>query len=277
MHNSLSKFVDENDAGDIELLSVMCYSLCVIFLVVNCRRKGTCAVTILLADTSDVWTGALKEQLICRHTVLICNNGNDVIPMLLDHHPDILVLDLMLPGIDGMSILRAIRTSALPVRVLVTSVMYPAYVLHALESLDVSFALQKPCPVCTVISHINAIAHYSSQEDESKLDTILLLLGFRMSLVGYKYIREAIRMMRDNPGQSITKELYPGIAQRCGGNDKSVERAIRTVIQNAWERRDERIWCAYFPKNRNGKITMPSNRDFVVRMAECDLLNKKAC
>ena len=237
-----------------------------------------CAVKIMLADISEVWMDALEDQLKHRHEVRRCCNGTDVIPQLLEYQPDLLVLELMMPGMDGLTILRTIRTCGLPIRLLITSRVFSPYVMDVLRSFNISYALQKPCTVCAAVSHINEMIRSDDfKADTDELDTLLLMLGFRMSLTGYRCLYEAIRLMQENPRQSITKELYPAIARKCGGTPQRVERAIRNVIRDAWQRRDEHLWCAYLPRNREGKITLPSNGEWIARLAAYMVRADKAC
>ena len=237
-----------------------------------------CAVKIMLADTSEAWMDALEEQLKCRHEVRRCCNGADVIPQLLEYQPDLLVLELMMPGMDGLTILRTIRTCGLAIRLLITSRVFTPYVIDVLHSFGISYALQKPCTVCTAVSHIHEMIRCDDgRDDADTLDTLLLMLGFRMSLTGYRCLHEGIRLMAVNPHQSITKELYPAIARKCGGTPQRVERAIRTVIRDAWRHRDEHLWCAYFSRNRDGKIPSPSNGELISRLATYISRVEKAC
>ena len=82
--------------------------------------------------------------------------------------------------------------------------------------------------------------------------------------------------MRENPNQSITKELYPNVAKICGGTSGRVEKAIRNVIHDAWLRRDERNWAILFPPDRQGRVSVPTNSEFITRIAFGGQ-NKNAC
>jgi DNA-binding response OmpR family regulator len=50
------------------------------------------------------------------HQVALAGNGEDALRWIAEHEPDLVVLDLMLPGIDGLEVCRRIRQrSAVPV------------------------------------------------------------------------------------------------------------------------------------------------------------------
>lgn len=90
-------------------------------------------------------------------------------------------------------------------------------------------------------------------------------LGISPHRNGYKYLTVVIPCYAMDPGQSLTKEVYPYVASYFGCADwHSVERSIRLVVQDAWERRDLEIWAQYF---RNQK-KVPSNKQFIAVLAE---------
>lgn len=223
---------------------------------------------ILLADPSEIWCDALEDQLKGHYTVLRCNDGRDVLQLLTEHKPDLLVLGLDLPYVDGLTLLQLIHASGIRVRILTASFVYNEYILGMLSQFKIAHALTKPCTVCAAMTQIYQLLHY----DEAAVhafdpDPVLLALGLRMNLGGYPCVRTAITLLREDPGQGITKILYPSVAKLCGGTHQRVERAIRNVIHDAWLRRDDRIWHAYFPADRQGRIECPSNGEFITRIA----------
>ena len=91
---------------------------------------------------------------------------------------------------------------------------------------------------------------------------------------GYAYLREAVLLMVENPMQSITKELYPGVARQFGCTSSQVERSIRNAIQQAWEKRSDEVWSTVFQTDNTGTIPRPSNAAFVSRLADRLLLDQ---
>ena len=99
-------------------------------------------------------------------------------------------------------------------------------------------------------------------------------MGVSTKLRGYAYLREAVLLMIQNPMQSITKELYPGVAKQFSSTPTQVERSIRNAIQHAWERRNEEQWLQVFQPDKAGKIARPSNAAFISRLADRLLLDQ---
>ena len=223
---------------------------------------------ILLADPSGLWCDALEEQLKSHYTILRCQDGREVLPLLREHNPDLLLLGMDLPYVDGLTLLHLIRSSGIQVRILTASAFYNDYIVSSLSQFKIAYMLTKPCTVCTAISQIYQILHYDADKDmQDDPNPVLLAMGLRMNLSGYSCLCAAIKLLRENPGQGISKVLYPDVAKICGGTAARVERAIRGVINDAWSRRDDRIWQAYFPADRQGRIDCPSNGVFITRIA----------
>ena len=221
---------------------------------------------ILLADSSEVWCDALEDQLKSNYDVIRCADGREVLPLLSEHGPELLVLGLDLPYMDGLTILQLIHSSGLQTRILVASTHMNEYISGMLAQFKISHALIKPCTVCAAMTQIHQMLHYDTGV-VNEPDSVLLALGLRMNLSGYNCVRTAVALLRENPEQQLTKSLYPEVAKRCGGTRASVERVMRTVIHDAWMRRDNRVWQAYFTPDRAGRIACPSLGVFITRIA----------
>ena len=111
------------------------------------------------------------------------------------------------------------------------------------------------------------------------LKIIFLSLGIPAHIKGYQFLREAIKLVIEQPDRinRITKELYPAVAKLYRCEPKNVERSIRSAIDSAWKKRDERIWRMYFPPDTSGIIQRPTNAAFISRLADCrELENEDA-
>lgn len=101
--------------------------------------------------------------------------------------------------------------------------------------------------------------------ETAQLKKELLTLGFLTNLSGYRCLIYAIPMYYANPGQSITKQLYPEVGElfmpKLSGDQ--VEKQIRYAIAAAWRNRDEENWRRYFPMDKR-----PTNSEFISRLSE---------
>ncbi|MBO5316920.1 MAG: response regulator [Oscillospiraceae bacterium] len=237
---------------------------------------------LLLADSSEMFCAALKTQLERSHEVQICHDGLTVAQILFDNCPDLLVLDMMLPGLDGFTVLQTLRDTGRCVPVIVLANRLTQFEYNWLQSLQVDSVLIKPCTICETMMRIQEVARYHNGREAcasagGTLERILLSLGLRMNLAGYEYVSLASQFLSEDPGRTLTKEIYPAVAAVCGATPQSVERAIRTVIRDAWMRRNENVWRLYFSVGRDGSIPCPQNGTFLMRIAGCLMqLKKKA-
>jgi two-component system response regulator (stage 0 sporulation protein A) len=208
---------------------------------------------LLIADGSETFMSTLLEQLKDIFEVACCSDGCDVIPILRRFNPDILLLDLMLPGCDGLTILESICAMKERPIVLVVSRIFGFYVQDSLERLGVCYAMQKPCDASIVSNRIKELARYPKSqllpvaEEEETVRSMLRALGFSSKHLGYRCLVEAIRSIAETPNQLYTKELYPKVGESLGCSWRQVERDIRTAIDSAWESRDICVWQEFFP------------------------------
>ena len=134
--------------------------------------------------------------------------------------------------------------------------------------------MTKPCDVRATADRINDLKSrihtpvVTLPEPRAQVSNILISLSMSTKHHGYNYLREAVPMIARDPDQAITKELYPAVAAICNRNSRQIERAIRTAIEKAWLKRDDRIWKMYFPPGPDGVIPKPSNAVFISRLAE---------
>lgn len=225
---------------------------------------------VLIADRSDVFCKAVGECLTDRFDVCVCHSGDQVLELCRTFSPDVLVLELELPQMDGISILRALGASGHNVDVLATTACYYSdYLTQSLVRLGVCCALPKPCTVTAVASRVReilAVRDDNLYAMDVEVDSLLLMMGLRTKLGGYRCLREAMLAAFANREQPLTKVIYPQVAQICGGTPNRVERAIRVAIMDAWKNRDESLWRMFFTPGRDGKLPCPSNGDFIARM-----------
>ncbi len=99
----------------------------------------------------------------------------------------------------------------------------------------------------------------------------LFELGLSSKFKGFGYVLAAILSYHQNPARSISKDIYPAISrtQQSGVSPAQVERNIRSVVQAAWENRDEAVWAKFFQDSQNICERKPTNLEFISRIAWC--------
>ena len=230
---------------------------------------------LLIAEDSGELTDALGELFRGTCQVRLCTDGDSARQLLSKFQPDVLVLDLMLPGYDGLSLLQWAGEQGLAPLVLATSWFCSDYVVQQAQNLGVRYLMRKPCSISAMAQQISALLVYEPfpeavcREPDGGLRRLLTALGVPGKLRGGTYLRYAVPLYAADPLQSVTKVLYPQVAKRCGCEASHVERSIRSTIDAAWQHRDERIWRLYFPPDETGAIRRPTNSAFIARVAQC--------
>ena len=229
---------------------------------------------LLIADGSEEFALALVDALRGAYNLRVCRDGLEALEQIRSFRPDVLVLDLMLPGLDGISLLQSVASGGWKPTVLATTRFISEYILESVDRLGVGYLMVKPCDIRATVARIGDLTGRIRQpvptrpEPRTDVSNLLLTLGIPVKLRGYAYLREAVLLMAAKPGQSITKELYPAVAEQCGAAPIHVERSIRSAIAAAWERRDEQIWRIYFSPGPDGCLTRPTNAEFICRLAD---------
>ena len=226
---------------------------------------------LLIADQSEEFRQALQAYLQEDYDIKVCWEGHETQKILQDFQPDLLILDLMLPGLDGLTILKHLRSQSLEPAVLVTTRFCSDYLLYTLEVLHVGYVMIKPCDVQAVATHLLELAvpfrELTGDDVGEFAKKILLELRFPTHLRGYACLQEALLEEIQNPGQQM-KSLYLTVARRCGGSMEQVEKAIRDVIKKGWERRNDAVWSRYFGVDQNGVPICPTNNVCICTLAE---------
>jgi len=229
--------------------------------------------TLLIADSNGDFRSALREVLQNRYTIRCCETGKEALSILRSEHCDILILDLMLPELDGISLLQAAAREGISPMTLALSPFLNGYVLEMAVRLGVNYLIRKPCDVRAIAARTVDLSEGPRQQPDRRAYVSALLIHFGICVKhdGYSYLLEAIVRMADNPLQGVTKELYPAVAAACGSSGKLVERSIRSALDAAWKHREDYpLWRHYFPPSAN----RPTNSVFITRLAESLRLNQ---
>ncbi len=234
---------------------------------------------LLIADASPEFRNSLSQSLSGSCIIRCSCTGRQTLELLGTFHPDILILDLLLPEIDGISLLHKARDLPSQPAVLALSSFTSPYVMEAMSKFNVYYLMAKPCDIDSIAGHVQDLssqlkpAPVSQADIHSAVSNLLLSLGFATKLDGFHYLQAAIPLFGQDPGQTVTKELYYEVGKRYNKNPKQVERSIRNAIDLAWRSRQTHIWQQYFPTTPDGSVPRPTNRDFISRMA--DLLQRQ--
>ena len=240
--------------------------------------------TVLIADNSEDFcavVSAALQQAGGFQIIGTAPDGEQALRLVSERKPEILVLDMMLPKRDGLSILRAISTMDKPPVTLATSDFVTNYVASAAANLGVRYMMLKPCDTGSLVERLEEIRGGENlrkvqprRPDKNSIETmvtnIIHEIGVPAHIKGYQYLREAIIIAVNDMDviNAITKVLYPQVAKTFQTTPSRVERAIRHAIEVAWDRGDldtlQRFF-GYTVSNTKGK---PTNSEFIALIAD---------
>lgn len=190
--------------------------------------------------------------------------------------PDVLVMEVMLSNLDGFAVLERIKQmkANMPKVFFVSNLSHSGFVTKAIQS-GASYFMVKPVSAENLQNRIFEVLNNSKGGSESKqldekISNIFISIGIPAHIKGYQFLREAVKLAVEEPEiiGSITKKLYPTIAERFETSSSKVERGMRHAIEVAWNRgKIENINNIFGLKiyNRNEK---PTNGELIALIAD---------
>lgn len=231
----------------------------------------------------DIYSQCIETQRDME-VVGIAYNGADGSKLILDLLPDVVILDIVMPKVDGLGVLEVINNTNLeytPSCICLSAVGQEDIIKRAIN-LGAKYYMVKPFDLDMMIRRIREVAGRGSsrsigriqeergQNIEERITNIFLTIGIPAHIKGYHFLREAIKMVVEDNDiiNSITKQLYPQIADTFKTTPSKVERAIRHAIDVSWSRgRMESInqIFGYTVYTSNDK---PTNGEFIALIAD---------
>ncbi len=199
-------------------------------------------------DFGGIFAGAIKDA---GYNVITCmNDGIEVINVIKEYLPDIVLCDAIMPNAEAVEVIRRINSvCSKPPFFIVGSSHNNPLIENRIMSCQNAYYLLKPFDteaVISIIQHITQTSNIVKNDTNDELHIEMLVtdiihqIGIPAHIKGYHYLREAIMLSIDDEEmlESITKRLYPSVARRFDTTPSRVERAIRHAIETAWDRGD---------------------------------------
>ena len=237
-------------------------------------------IKVLLTDTNEDARQLLQDTLERDGRFTAAGSTGDgarVLDLVEEVNPDILLLDLLLPGLDGLSILRGLREQAGdgPVVIAVSHFVSQEMVAEA-GTLGASLFVSKPYNEGAMMENMLRLLEKRGMKSlhasglEELVTSIIHEVGVPAHIKGYQYLREAIIIAVKDMDviNAVTKVLYPAVAKRFGTTASRVERAIRHAIEVAWDRGDLETLQKYFGYTVSNAKGKPTNSEFIAMIAD---------
>ena len=197
-------------------------------------------ITVLLADASAEYRMALREKMEESGDFRIvgeAEDGQHTLQMVREMKPQVLVLDGMLPVLDGMAVLRAVQEQPKKPCCIMLSAFCAESFQHEAERLGVYMFLPKPVNTDSLMEHIRRAMRPEEASApalpqlEGQVTAIIHEIGVPAHIKGYQYLREAIMITVQDMDviNAVTKVLYPEVAKRFCTTPSRVERALTSA------------------------------------------------
>ncbi|MBP1999453.1 two-component system response regulator (stage 0 sporulation protein A) [Paenibacillus shirakamiensis] len=261
-------------------------------------------IEVLLADDNREFTNLLAEYISGQDDMIVSGiayNGEEAIQMLEGSNdlPDVLILDIIMPHLDGLGVLERLRELNLnpqPKIIMLTAFGQENITQRAVQ-LGASYYILKPFDMEVLANRIrqlvgaptshssvgqivssssavfrsnNVVPLGKGKNLDANITSIIHEIGVPAHIKGYQYLREAITMVYNNIEilGAITKTLYPAIAEKFKTTPSRVERAIRHAIEVAWTRGNIDSISHLFGYTINISKSKPTNSEFIAMVAD---------
>lgn len=254
-------------------------------------------ISVLIVDDNARTVNMLEEIVQNDEAMVVvgkAENGLEALDLIREKEPDVVLLDLIMPKLDGLGVLEKVRKNTelkrIPSFIVISAIAQERVTENAFE-LGASYYILKPFDNNVVLSRIRQVKgrigqHLLEKHSlvsgcefnpgnrahnlEADVTDIIHEIGVPAHIKGYQYLRDAIMMSVDDHEMlnSITKQLYPSIAKRHKTTPSRVERAIRHAIEVAWSRGKMDTINDLFGYTVSYGKGKPTNSEFVALIAD---------
>ena len=256
--------------------------------------------SIVVVDGDVSFADELGRRIINRTGMELCGkaySGDVVLPIVKEKKPDIIIIDLTLPALDGISVIRMLQEELTyrPI-IIITSAYSNDMQRYLINDIPNAYFVRKPISFESLLDRASElvqaasgfyakaagenieaerafyrILRYNNSDSTYKRITNLLHdLGVPAHLSGYGYLRDAVCMVIENPIliNNMTKQVYPTLATRSGKTPASVEKAIRTAVEVSWSRGRADILEDVFGFTVSSQKGKPTNTEYIAMLAD---------
>jgi len=248
---------------------------------------------VLVADSGEEFRLMMADMISAEEDMTVvgtAGDGLETVKLVQETNPDVVVMDLVLTKLDGLGVLQKFSELKPAPAVLIVSGFFNEHVVQQASELGAYYFMPKPCDVPALLSRIRQVCSQGKNPSqrgtqmfrpepnlEAVVTEVLHEIGVPAHIKGYQYLREAIIMAINDMEaiNSVTKVLYPEVANKFDTTPSRVERAIRHAIEVAWDRGDIEVLQKFFGYTVSNVKGKPTNSEFIAMIADCLSLKQK--
>ena len=237
-------------------------------------------IRTLLVDDNVNMIEELKKYFSSSEVVEVITeayDGIEALEKLNSNSYDLVVMDVLLPKKDGLSVIEEAKKNGCKSKFIVTSGYSSIDTLKRASDIGVNYYMLKPFMfddlekhIVNVVESVTESLQVKNTDLEKAITSLLHSLGIPSHIKGYQYIREGVGLMYKDPTLigAITKEMYPEIAIKYDTTCSRVERAIRHAIEVSWNRGDYDLMEEIFGHSVDYDRAKPTNSEFIATIAD---------
>lgn len=256
-------------------------------------------ISVLIADDNKEFCSILNDYLLNQKDIVvtgIAKDGREALELIQQKQPDLVVLDIIMPHLDGLGVLEKLNGMDLDKmpRVIVLSAVGQDKITQQAITLGADYYVVKPFDMDIFTKRIREMFNTQDVETkrrsvstqvvereaaatsrgpidlETEITSIIHEIGVPAHIKGYMYLREAITMVVNDMEllSAVTKELYPSIAKKYNTTASRVERDIRHAIEVAWGRGQVDAINKLFGYTVHNEKGKPTNSEFIAIIAD---------
>ncbi|MDI6604210.1 MAG: sporulation transcription factor Spo0A [Thermoanaerobacteraceae bacterium] len=255
-------------------------------------------IKIGISDDNKEFCNILVDYLSSKGNIEIlgtANDGNQTLELIKNSEPDLLILDIIMPYLDGIGVLEKLNElNVKRPRIIILSAVGQEKITQKAINLGADYYILKPFDLEILSKRIveimdietdvvsKAVMPVRSSKKDPDIETLITKVihdvGIPAHIKGYSYLRDAITLVMDDIEylNSVTKLLYPKIAEKYDTTPSRVERAIRHAIEVAWSRGKVDVLNELFAYTIDEKRGKPTNSEFIALIADKLRLGLKA-
>ncbi|NLA58254.1 MAG: sporulation transcription factor Spo0A [Firmicutes bacterium] len=253
---------------------------------------------ILIADNNVglcETLNAFLERQEGMQVVGIAHDGEETLQLIEEREPDVVLLDITMPHLDGLGVMERLSqlNLAKKPKIIVLTAFGREDIIRRFTDLGADYFVVKPFDLNVLADRIRQFAGEVSDESilgeaeaevtpqssrtalrsaincEAQVTELLHKIGIPAHFKGYNYLRDAVMVVMEEDGVfggSLTKELYPRLAEKYNTTPGGVEAAIRNAVITAWEHGNR----AYLEEltGRTSKGRFPTNSLIIAKLAD---------
>ena len=239
-------------------------------------------IKIVISADDDSWDRASVEKLRQKGTEVyfVKKDGPALLEEIRQLKPDIVLMELYMPGIDGIGVMNSIQNSRMPMPMFIVTASFATPTLEReILGAGAAYFVLTPYDKNDMINrliNIYSIRGQHLREEQRhpglrvEVTEILHQIGVPAHIKGYHYLRDSIIMAIEDPEiiNAVTKQLYPNVAKEYNTTSSRVERAIRHATEVAWDRGDVDVLNSYFGYTIHNTRGKPTNSEFIAMISD---------